>query len=347
MADDDTVITIEPDTLGDAAITKTTGAETTDVKTTAGGDAVDALKSQYDDLQKTTAADLARERTRAAAAEDAARRAQTEVAAARTEIADTHLSSVESGLEAATTARDAAKKAYKAAMESANWDDAAEAQSQLATAAAQIERLTEAKADLTVRKTQRTEERTEAPQVQSDPIEQFISGPIDDRGTRRAPNVQTWLREHQDYITDPKKLMKLDGAHRLAVSEDLVPQSDAYITRVEEILGMKKAPDPAARQRQNGQQQRRQSVPAAPVNGGGGSSAGGGNGGAVEVRLTAGQSKAAEDGTHVWGENDLKAGRIKDRAQIGEPIGLKEMGRRVYLMGKERPGIFENGNIEQ
>jgi hypothetical protein len=313
------------------------------------GDAVDALKSQFDDLRKTAAqreADLNRERMRASSAEQDAQRARAEAAAARTEVTDSRLNVIEQGLASAQTAAEAAEAEYISAQEAGDWKRAAAAQRKLARAEAESVEYSRAKVELETAKTEQPQRQAPAEHA-PDPIEQFISGPLDERGTRRAPNVQTWLRAHQEYITDPKKLMKLDGAHRLAVSEDLTPQSDEYIARVEEILGMKKAADdPAPKPQPNGQQQpRRRSVPAAPVNGG--SSAGSAGAGQIEVRLTQGQSKAATDGTHVWLESDLKSGRIKDKSLIGEPIGEREMARRVYLMDKERPGIFTNGNIEQ
>ena len=87
-------------------------------------------------------------------------------------------------------------------------------------------------------------------------------------------------------------------------------------------------------------------MPAVPVNGGG-SPASGGSSEQIQVRLTKGQAESAEDGTHVWLKSDLAAGRIKDASMVGKPIGVREMARRVYEMGKERPGIFENGNVDQ
>jgi hypothetical protein len=70
----------------------------------------------------------------------------------------------------------------------------------------------------------------------------------------------------------------------------------------------------------------------APV---GQASGGGTSGGGPEVRLSKNEVNAANDGTHVWAENDLRAGRIKDKSKIGEPIGTQEFARRKYQMMKD------------
>src|ERR1043166_1061854 len=122
MADDETVITLEPDVLSDnKPIDSGTKPEPVIEKTTPQADvAVDAFKTQYEEAQRLATQrqqDAERERNARLAAEAETRRAREAEAAARGEIADTQLSSVESGLEAATTSRAAAKTAYRAAME--------------------------------------------------------------------------------------------------------------------------------------------------------------------------------------------------------------------------------------
>lgn len=349
--DDDTVITLGPE-----------GTETTKTNGAATDDALAALQTAYDEIQKgkqTSDADAAAARQREAQARAEADRARQEAQTARSEAADTHLSAIETSLTAQQAARDAAKKSYKAALESGNWDEATEAQERLATAVSNITRLSEAKDQIETRRIERTEAGDDAARSrQIDPVEAFIQ-------SRPAAATQAWLRANPSQAQAIGRLMagvaspeeskigyKLLAADNDAKARGITVDTPEYLAHLEQYIGLKKADDQQTKG--NGAQQttqvrahtRRQSVPAAPVNGGG-SPASGGSSEQVQVRLTKGQAEAAEDGTHVWLKSDLAAGRIKDQTLVGKPIGLREMARRVHEMNKERPGIFENGNVEQ
>ena len=354
MADDDTVIALEPD--GSTSEGKANGA--------ASDDALAELQKQYDDIQRgkqASDADAASARQREADARAEAIRARNEAQAARSEAADTHLSAIETSLTAQQTARDAAKVSYKQAMDAGNWDAAAEAQERLATAAANIARLSDTKEQIESRResTQRTETGDDAARSRPiDPVEAFIQ-------SRAAPS-QTWLRSNQTQAqalgrhfagvataAETKIALKILAADNDARAEGVAVDTPEYFEHLEKFTGMKKAEEKPAPKPNSGETRtevrahtRRQSVPAAPVNGGGSGSSGGSSE-AINVRLTKGQAESAQDGTHVWLKSDLAAGRIKDATMVGKPIGLREMARRVHEMNKERPGIFENGNVDQ
>lgn len=76
-----------------------------------------------------------------------------------------------------------------------------------------------------------------SPQPESHDVESTISGlPLS--GTSKD-----WLRNHRDFMTDPRKNAKLQAAHWDAT--DAGPEgSPAYLEALETSLGMRKKPDP-------------------------------------------------------------------------------------------------------
>lgn len=328
MADDEIVVEIE----------KEEPEKKPDDKTT---DVADALKAQLTELQAETArekeARQAAER-RAATESQGRQAAQAEVETTRTEIAETRLGTVEQGIAAAQTSSDAAKSEYKAAMEAGDWAKAAEAQERLADARATLGRLTEAKADLEVQKTQpQRRQQTEAPQQPADPVEAFIAS--------RDTGTQAWLRDHPDDArilatnSDPRRAAKLNAADADAFAEGFTRGSKDYFAHVEKFLGITKPNGKAATNGGAQTQRRAASAPVAPV-----AASAGGTSGGVEVRLTKGEADRATDGTIVWHESDLKAGRIKDKSLIGQPIGHGEFARRKSIM--QQQGLYDKSYVE-
>lgn len=332
MADDaEIVVEIEKDDGAVAAKTETTTA----------ADPLADLKAQHAELE----ADRERERQgreaaqRQAESERQARlAAEQERDAGRTEITETRLGTVEQGLSAAQTASDAAKAEYKTAMEAGDWDKAAEAQVKIADARADLKRLLEAKSDLEAQKSSSpplsAPSRQEATRASSpaDPVEAFIA-------SRTEPTAR-WLREHKDFITDPRKNAKMTGAHWDAIGEGLQTDTPEYFAHVEKYLGLTKAaPNGKGNGNGNGSQpparRSASSAPVAPVQ----ASAGGTSGG-KEVRLTPGEAKTATDGTLVW-NTDSKDGRYKK----GDPIGIQEFARRKSLMMEQ--GLYDKTYVEQ
>jgi hypothetical protein len=326
MADDEIVVEIEKEEPE-----KKAGEQTTEP--------VAALQQQLTELQ----AETARERQdkdaanrRAADAERGRVAALSEVESTRTEITETRLGTVEQGLSAAQAASDAAKTEYKAAMESGDWNKAAEAQEKLADARATLGRLTEAKADLEVQKTTpRSQQRTEAPQTQADPVETFIS-------TRSAP-TQKWLRDHPDDAralatnSDPRRAAKLNAADSDALAEGFVRDSAEYFAHVEKFLGIAKTNGKAPTSGAAQTQRRAASAPVAPV----ASSAGGMSGG-TEVRLSAGEARSATDGTLQWNYDDPSG---QKRFKKGDPIGVQEFARRKLAL--KESGQYDKSLTEQ
>jgi hypothetical protein len=326
MTDDEIVVEIE----------KEEPEKKPDEKTT---DVADALKAQLTELQAETArekeARQAAER-RAATESQGRQAAQAEVETTRTEIAETRLGTVEQGIAAAQTSSDAAKSEYKAAMEAGDWAKAAEAQERLADARATLGRLTEAKADLEVQKTQpkRGEVLRPEPTV-SDPVEAFIQS--------RDAGTQAWLRDHPDDArilatnSDPRRAAKLNAADADAFAEGCTRGSADYFKHVEKFLGITKPNGKAAANGGAQTQRRAAAAPVAPV----AASAGGVSGG-TEVRLSAGEAASATDGTLTWNYDDPSG---QKRFKKGDPIGVQEFARRKLAL--KQSGQYDKSLTEQ
>jgi hypothetical protein len=154
-----------------------------------------------------------------------------------------------------------------------------------------------------------------AAQPVGDPIESFIA-------SRTAPTAQ-WLRSHREWLSDKAKNEQLTQAHYHALGEGVRVDTPEYFAHVERQIGLAGSKNSSS-QRTN-----------LRVNPSDTSSHISGN----RVALTRGESERATDGSIVWNENDLRSGRIRDRALIGRPIGHGEFARRKVAM--HRQGFYD------
>lgn len=333
MADENLVIDIAGDDTAESVVVNK-GA-TAPVVEKVKEPAVEDLKSQFAALQKTQeqtdqARIQAEQRARDAAQEAA--RARDEAAKARTETVESNINSVSSAMEAAQALAEAAENEYAAAMDAGDHKGAAKAQRKMADASYRIGRLEEGKADLEARKAepaQTRQEPTRAVPVEADPVERALANV--------TPRTAAWLREHKEFVTDPKLNKKANAAHASAIAEDYIPDTDAYFDFCERFLGIKEEPAARTEQRQQPTTRTRTAMPAAPVSREGGSSNGSGG---QAVTLTPGEQRAATDGSvvHNW---DDPNGKFKK----GDPVGLKEYARRKSAMQAE--GRYANTYTDQ
>lgn len=261
----------------------------------------------------------------------AAERLTKERDAARQGMATRETEAINAGLAAAETEGSAAEAEFQAAFDAGDSKRMAEAQRRMSRAEARKLRFDEAKYELEAR--QAEPEPKEQPRQPAPPADQF-----DTYLGQFTPKTAAWLREHSEWVKDGKKNARLQAAHYDAVANDIAPDSDEYFTHVEQMIGLQEAP------KTNGTKpapQARRGPPAAPPVSGGSGGAGGGN----EVRLSKVEASAAIDGTHVWQAHDLKAGRIKDKALVGTPIGHTEFARRKLEMTKQ--GLYDRSYLEQ
>jgi hypothetical protein len=357
MADDEISVTIDGD---ETQTDQHQGESSKDA------DAVADLKSQLDALKAQSETERSgREAAERRANQEAheANRAREEVRTARTEIADRELDTIVSGIAAATAEAEAAQKDYEAAAEAGDFKKQAEAQRRMARAEQKIGRLDEAKADIEVRRAdqersrgdqQRGRDQTRQERTQPDPVESVIS--------QLQPQTQAWLRKNADYGMafardvagrasgdDIRKANKVRAAHSDALAEGIAENSPEYFAHIETFLELNRkeqANGAGNRQQTNGggERQRRQSPPTAPV-----SNVGAGSSAATEVRLSAGEARAATDGTLVWnpGNTHPQTGKPIERNDplVGQPIGHREMAKRK-LYG-QRNGLYDRVYVEQ
>jgi hypothetical protein len=296
--------------------------------------AVEELKAQNEAIQKAKQASDERAASERAAREQAERRAteaEKQVATSKVETIEQQAETINMGLESAKAEAKSAKGAYAHAMEAGDFNAAADAQERIAVAAAKIQRLDEAR-DYVERQVERAKQAPlEAEQVQrrapADPVEAYVAN--------RSEPTKDWLLAHKDYITDPRKNLRLNAAHMVAVDEDLAPDTPEYFARVEKYLGLNKST-----QEQTVNTPRRQSAPVAPVNAGSGMDNGIQTNDGGTVKLTRGEAAAAQDGTHVWNYSDPK-GKFKK----GDPIGIQEMARRKLALTKQ--GAYDKSYTDQ
>lgn len=343
MADDDIVVPVIVDDATGGDITVTTDGSVTKIEST---DPIEDLKAQAAALrQERDASENARQAAeqRAREAAGAAERARQEASEARERAGSSEAETIAQGIKAEEAESATALRDYTAAMETGNFAEAAKAQQRMARAEGRIARLDEARSEIEARAQAqpRTEQpRREAPTQPTQPADR-----VDALIAKCSAPTAAWFAAHRDWaaaMADPtpsQKGYRLTAAHNDALANGVALDTPEYFAHVERYIGLKTETKTATTTR------RTSSVPAAPVSQSGGSSSNGGGGGnAREVHLSKYEAKAATDGTHTWTESDLRAGRIKDKGQVGQPIGVSEFARRKFLMKQD--GRYDRSQYE-
>lgn len=175
-------------------------------------DAIAELKSRLEEEQKAR-----RE------AEQRAREFQNVATTARSEVEETNLHLINSAID--SLKRDAAilKSNYTSALASNNYEKAAEIQEQMSLNSTKLMRLEDGKVEL--------EKRPKVEPVKyTDPVEEFA--------TRLSPQSGKWIRQHPEYVTDPRLNQQMIGAHSLAVGKGIIADTPEYFQFIENILDM-------------------------------------------------------------------------------------------------------------
>ncbi len=243
---------------------------------------------------KESIADIER---RAAEADAVTARLKHETARHRADIARMRVGTAltKAGMEANEAAAE-----YRSALEAGDIDTQTAAQARMAEVEARRIRLREHEAAL---------ERSPVLQ-HADPVEALAA-------TRTEPTAK-WLREHRDWVTDPKKNAKLTSAHFDAVAEGLTPDTESYFEHVERRIGLSENAKGARSEgnrsggRPPAKYDRRD--PRTHVQGCG-----------RDVFLTKGERERATDGTLTWNFGPKR----------GQPIGTQEFARRKAAMHAE------------
>jgi hypothetical protein len=138
--------------------------------------------------------------------------------------------------------------------------------------------------------------------------------PLEDHFSKFTDRTAQWMREHKDWVTDPRKNAKVTGAHNFAVSEGLTPDTDEYFEFVEKMVGLRGG-NGGSRSSTNMRREGPKYDPAdhrTHVTPDG-------------VYLTENERKLATDGTLVFNAGPRR----------GQPIGIQEMARRKAEMAKQ------------
>lgn len=208
---------------------------------------------------------------------------------------ETARNNVATALNIADTEAATARTSYKSALDAYDTDGIVEAQARLTAIEARRVRLQEQEQAL-----------QRAPLPPADPVDAYCAN-------RSEPTAQ-WLRAHPEYVVDGRKNAKLTSAHYEAVADGLEPDTSSYFSFVERKLGIDRGGS-------GGSSGRRAAAPDFnPADARTHISDDG-----KTVRLTAGEARAATDGTLIFNFGPNR----------GKPIGVAEAARRKAAMVAE------------
>jgi hypothetical protein len=225
-------------------------------------------------------ADLDNERAARAAAEQRANQAEHGIAQAQNQVQDTNLNLVNNAIERVKQNVDVLKSNYAAAAAAGDYSAMADIQADMSANMVDLKQLEAGKIQL-----------ENAPKQQ--PARQQAPDPVEAMASNLTARSAAWVRAHPEFAKNPRLTQRMLAAHNLAVTDDLVPDSDAYFERVESILGLREQPLPGEEPLSAAAEptQRRSAPPAAPVTRGNGS----GNGSKpTRITLSPAQREAAE-----------------------------------------------------
>ena len=204
-------------------------------------------KVQLDAAQKRAEeAETRREEAERLRVSEAERHAR-ETAQVRATAASAEMTAIDNAIANVEHEKADAKAEYSKAMESGDYEAAAEAQAKLADIAVRSQRIKEGKAAI--------ERRAEDARQQSDPIEQYAA--------QLSAKSASWVRNHPEVVTDVSKRTALERAHYGALSEGYVVDSSEYFAHLDRKMGFGKEEQRADLMHEPAQT-RTQSAPAAP-----------------------------------------------------------------------------------
>jgi rubrerythrin len=211
----------------------------------------DDVDNTLNDLRKR----LDEERQARYEAERKAQEAMYNVAQARNEVEDTNLHLVTNAIGTLKQNSSILKDRYKAAMEVSDYDAVAEIQQEMANNSTKLTELERGKAAMESRP------RTEMPQMQT------VADPVEALASQLSPRSAEWVRSHPEYATNANLREKMIAAHRLAVADNMAPDSEGYFEYVEDILKIRKSAPVQQEETSAASKpvQRRSSPPSAPV----------------------------------------------------------------------------------
>lgn len=241
-------------------------------------------------------------------------------------LANSNVSMVDQAIESAKRDSEQARQYFQAALDRGDHKGASEAQVMLMDSRANLLRLMEMREGLTTEQPQQPQPRQAPqqprPQQYVDPAQQMqanvqtLSAHLDKTG---FPKSAAWIRAHPEMVKDRAGINAVDGAHGYAVNTlGLIPETDAYFEKIEELLSSEGQTSGMTRQGQRQMGQMRNM--AAPARGDAPSLRTGQIRG-QRVALTARQREHARD---VLGMTDEEyAAELLDAQSRGKMLGAK------------------------
>lgn len=180
-------------------------------------------ENEEPEFVKDLKAQLAAEKAARAAAEQRLHQAAREVHHARSEVDDTNLQLVVSAIDTVNRDIDLLKQAHTFAMQNGDFARATEIQSEMSANAAKLLQLENGRQAM-----ESAPRKPEPVAPPADPVEAFAS-----QLSRRSAD---WVRQHPEFVTDPRMNAKMIAAHNLAVADGIPTDTDEYFEAIEQTL---------------------------------------------------------------------------------------------------------------
>jgi hypothetical protein len=179
------------------------------------------------------------------AAEVARNEHQARIAAERG-VAQSNVAMIDQAIEAAKRDSDQAREFFRHSLDRGDHKGASEAQILISDARANLLRLME------MREGVASEAQTQQPQPRPQPQPQrqqyadpaqLMQANVNNLSTHLDrtgfPKSAAWIRSHPEMVKDQTAINAVDGAHGFAVNTlKLIPETDAYFDKIEELLGV-------------------------------------------------------------------------------------------------------------
>ncbi len=214
------------------------------------GEGAEDWKAQFEAAQKKAeeAERLAQQRA------DELARVERENSANRSAVVSAEMMAIDNAIANAEHERADAKAEYKLAMESGDYEAAAEAQAKLSDIAVRAQRIKEGKAALE----RRAEDAKTQAERRPDPIDQYTQG--------MSATSANWVRAHADLFLNDADRSFVIAAHHRAMKRNIQVDTPAYFEAIEREIGLR---SDDGHQPASEQPQRTPAAPAAPVSRGG------------------------------------------------------------------------------
>lgn len=272
------------------------------------------LKKQLEELKKSER--LAKEASeRVQRDRDADRlRHESESVQHKTDTAQAQLDAIDAAIATAKAEADGAERDFEVAVASGDYKAQAESNRRAARAEANIGRLEDGKIEL--------EQRIEATKTQAEKVAR--AAPREEQrdaveALQVPERAKEWLREHREFVENPRKNLKLQSAHFDAIDEGYKEFSTDYFVAVERLLGLRKEEKQVIEKEDDDENDNKGAIVSAPVSrdSGGTTQSGGGR----RVTLTKDQAEAARIAgisEKVYAENLLKLEQAKKSGHYQE-----------------------------